>query len=155
MSSTRTSQRSSAAPPYSCLGQFGVGKMNENGQRLLELCTYHDLCIANSYFPMKPQQKVSWRHPSSKHWHQLDLILFRRAALKNVLHTHTLVPQCGLQHRPLLGDCNQRGSTALRNSGTPVLRSTRCRAGEKAQLIPPEKHPPYPGNILAGQSNQR
>ena len=30
-----------------------------------------------------------------------------------------------------------------------------CRAGEKAQRIPPEKHPPYPGNILAGQSNQR
>ena len=29
-----------------------------------------------------------------------------------------------------------------------------CRAGEKAQLIPPEKHPPYPGNILAGQSNK-
>ena len=29
-----------------------------------------------------------------------------------------------------------------------------CRAGEKAQLIPPEKHPPYPGNILALQSNQ-
>ena len=27
----------------SCLGQFGVGKMNENGQRLLELSTYHDL----------------------------------------------------------------------------------------------------------------
>ena len=30
-----------------------------------------------------------------------------------------------------------------------------CRAGEKAQLIPPEEHPPYPGHILAGQSNQR
>ena len=30
-----------------------------------------------------------------------------------------------------------------------------CRAGEKAQLIPPEKHPSYPGHILAGQSNQR
>ena len=25
-----------------------------------------------------------------------------------------------------------------------------CRAGEKAQHISPEKHPPYPGNILAG-----
>ena len=23
-------------------------------------------------------------------------------------------------------------------------------AGEKAQHIPPEKHPPYPGNMLAG-----
>ena len=30
-----------------------------------------------------------------------------------------------------------------------------CRAEEKAQHILPEKHPPYPGNILARQSNQR
>ena len=51
----------------SCLVQFGVGNMNENGQPLLELCTYHDLCIANSYFRTKPQHKVSWRHPRSKH----------------------------------------------------------------------------------------
>ena len=71
----------------SCLGHFGVGKMNENGQRLLELCTYHGLCITNSFFRTKPQHKVSWRHPRSKHWHQLDLILIRRNAIKNVLHT--------------------------------------------------------------------
>ena len=30
--------------------------------------------------------------------------------------------------------------------------TTYAWAGEKAQLIPPEKHPPYPGNILVGQS---
>ena len=29
-----------------CLGNFGIGKCNDNGQRLLELCTYHDLCVA-------------------------------------------------------------------------------------------------------------
>ena len=29
------------------------------------------------------------------------------------------------------------------------------RAGEKAQHIPPERQPPYPWNILAGQRNQR
>ena len=73
----------------SCLGQFGVGKMNENGQRLLELCTFHDLCITNSFVRTKSQHKVSWRHPRSKHWHQLDLILVRRAAIKNVLHTRS------------------------------------------------------------------
>ena len=72
----------------SCLGQFGVGKMNENGQRLLELCTFHGLCITN-FSRTKPQHKVSWRHPRSKHWHQLDLILVRRAAIKNVLHTRS------------------------------------------------------------------
>ena len=71
----------------SCLNPFGVGKMNENGQRLLELCVFHNLCITNSFFKTKPQHKVSWRHPHSKHWHQLDLILVRHAAIKNVLHT--------------------------------------------------------------------
>lgn len=73
----------------SCLGQFGVGKLNENGQRLLEFCTYHNLCITNSYFQTKPQHKVSWRHPRSKHWHQLDLILTRRTSLKNVILTRS------------------------------------------------------------------
>ena len=70
----------------SCLGPFGVGKMNENGQWLLKLCVFHNLCITNSFFKTKPQHKVSWRHPHSKHWHQLDLILVRHAAIKNV-HT--------------------------------------------------------------------
>ena len=73
----------------SCLGPFGVGKMNENGQRLLEFCSYHGLCVTNSYFMTKPQHKVSWRHPRSKHWHQLDLILTRRKALKNVTITRS------------------------------------------------------------------
>ncbi|XP_047476471.1 craniofacial development protein 2-like [Penaeus chinensis] len=73
----------------SCFGHFGIGKMNDNGQRLLELCTCHNLCVTNSFFRTKSQHKVSWRHPSSKHWHQLDHILVRRAALENVLHTRS------------------------------------------------------------------
>ena len=56
----------------SVLGCFGTGNMNENGQRLLELCSLHDLCITNTFFSTKPQHKVSWRHPCSKHWHLID-----------------------------------------------------------------------------------
>ena len=69
----------------SCLGQFGVGKMNVNGQHLLELCSYHGLCVTNAYFQTKSQLRVSWRHPRSKHWHQLDLIIVRCVSLKFVL----------------------------------------------------------------------
>ena len=72
-----------------CLGHFGVGKCNDNGQRLLELCSYHELCITNTFFGVKPHHRVSWRHPRSKHWHQLDLILTRRTQLKNFLVTRT------------------------------------------------------------------
>ena len=63
--------------------------INENGQRLLELCSYHGLCVTNSYFQTKPQHRVSWRHPRSKHWHQLDLVIVRRTSLKTVLLTRS------------------------------------------------------------------
>jgi len=75
-------------PWPTCLGKFGTGKMNENGQRLLELCCHHELCISNTFFNTKPQHRVSWRHPRSKHWHQLDLILTRHANLSSIKLTH-------------------------------------------------------------------
>ena len=66
-----------------------LGKINDNGQRLLEFCSYHGLCVTNSYFQTKPQHKVSWRHSRSKYWHQLDMILIRRTNLKFMLLTRT------------------------------------------------------------------
>ena len=87
------------------------------------------LCIANSYFRTKPQQKVSWRHPRSKHWHHLDLILFRRAALKNVLHARSY-HSADFNTDNSLVCCKimlqQRGSIALRNRGATVFISARC-----------------------------
>ncbi|GAA6071721.1 uncharacterized protein LOC117871822, partial [Tachysurus ichikawai] len=43
-----------------CLGSHGRGKINETHQ-------------------------VSWRHPRSRHWHQLDLVITRRVELASVL----------------------------------------------------------------------
>ena len=71
------------------LGSFGVGTMNENGQRLLEFCTSHNLVVTNSFFKTKPQHKVSWCHPRSKQWHQLDLILARITSLVDVTHSRS------------------------------------------------------------------
>ena len=72
-----------------CLGHYGTGKMNDNGQRLLELCTRHDLCISNTLFDIRPHLKTSWRHPRSKLWHQLDLIITKNDNRKNVKLTRT------------------------------------------------------------------
>ena len=73
----------------SCIGHFGIGKLNENGQRLLELCSYHDLCITNTFFATKLCHRVSWQHPRSHHWHQLDLIITQRPLLNYILITHS------------------------------------------------------------------
>jgi len=82
-----------------CIGHFGVGKMNENGLRLLELCSQHHLCVTNTFFDLKPQHKVSWRHPRSSHWHQLDMILVKRRHLNTVNTTRSFhSADCNTDH---------------------------------------------------------
>ena len=84
-----------------CIGHFGVGRMKENGQRLLELCSYPKLSIRNTFFNTKLHHRVSWMHPRSHHWHQLDLIIIRRDQLQSVLTSQ--LPQRGLRHGSQLG----------------------------------------------------
>ncbi|CAH1277284.1 CYP3A43, partial [Branchiostoma lanceolatum] len=71
------------------LGHHGIGKMNDNGQRLLELCCYHNLCVTNTFFQNKAIHKASWRHPRSQRWHQLDLVITRRTSLNSVCNTRS------------------------------------------------------------------
>ena len=73
----------------SCLGVHGRGKTNDNGQRLLELCCFHGFHVMNTFLKCKDIHQVSWRHPRSHHWHQLDLIITRHAELSSVLPTRT------------------------------------------------------------------
>ena len=63
--------------------------MNDDGQRLLELCCYHNLCVTNTFFQNKACHKVSRRHPRSKHWHQLHLVITRRDSLSNFGNTRS------------------------------------------------------------------
>ncbi|XP_047120608.1 craniofacial development protein 2-like [Schistocerca piceifrons] len=69
-----------------CIGPYSIGNMNENGQRLLELCTSLSLCITNTYSQNRDVHKVTWKHPRSGHWHQLDFIITRRSNLRHVLN---------------------------------------------------------------------
>lgn len=72
-----------------CIGNHGIGNINENGQRLLELCASYSLCVTNTYFKSKPIHKVSWKHPRSGHWHQIDFIITRRKDLRDILNSRS------------------------------------------------------------------
>jgi len=70
--------------PTVALGHFGAGKINENGQGLLELCSLFNLFVASSFFKGLLRSKVTWIHPRSR-WHQLDHhVIIRKRQLRDL-----------------------------------------------------------------------
>lgn len=81
------------------MGQHGIGKMNENGQRLLELCAAHSLCLTSTFFGGSMCSKTTWMHPRSRRWHQLDHIIVRRRQLCDVKNCRSLhSADCNTDH---------------------------------------------------------
>ena len=120
----------------SCLGKFGIGRMNENGQRLLELCCHHNLCISNTFFNTKPQHRVSWRHPRSKHWHQLDLILTRRSSLPCIRLTRSYhSADCDTDHSLVCSKIKLKAKQTPRTkrNGRPRINTSNTRDPRKVE----------------------
>ena len=118
------------------LGHYGIGKMNENGQRLLELCCYHNLCVTNTFFQNKTCHKVSWRHPRSKHMHQLDMIITRRGSVNNVCITrafHSL--DCNIDHSLIASKVKLRPKTLFysKQKSQPRINTSKTACPEKNQ----------------------
>ena len=109
--------------------------MNNNGQRLLEMCTYHNLSITNSFFQVKPHHKVSWRHPRSKHWHQLDLIITRRTTLRCISLTRTLhSADCDTDHSLVFSKLKLIPRKLYCNKPAGIPRIDVCRTSEPGKI---------------------
>ena len=70
----------------------------ENGNdlaRAMCLPRYNLSITSYYYFQTKPQHKVSWRHPRSKHFHQLDVIL--RSHLSKDWNTDNSLVRCNFR----------------------------------------------------------
>ncbi|GFN96333.1 hypothetical protein PoB_002283900 [Plakobranchus ocellatus] len=57
--------------------------------RFLELSSIHDLCITNTFFPTKPGNRMSWRHP--------DLV----TGISWISSSHTVLSELCLQYSHL------------------------------------------------------
>ena len=119
-----------------CWGQFGIGKMNENSQRLLELFCHHGLCVSNTFFNTQPQHRVSWGYPPSKHWHQLDLILTRRVDLSNIKITRSYQSaDCDTDHSLVCSKVKLRVKSLhhTRKEGRPRIDISKTRDERKVE----------------------
>ena len=123
------------------LGKHGVGRMNSNGLMLLDFCTQYSLSIMGSMLQMKNSLKVTWKHPRSKHWHQLDHVLANNVARQyiNVVKVNPSA-DCFTDHRLLVCKC----SFSLK----------RKRKGKKPPTKPSIKVTPEVLDRLHGYLNQ-
>ena len=69
-----------------CLGQFGIGKMNENGQRLLEVCFHYSLCVRQD---LSTGISLTWSSPDAPPFHAS-----RSHAVIRVLIAIQTIPWC-------------------------------------------------------------
>jgi len=134
----------SAAAWDGAIGVHGVGKMNENGFRLLSICSEFELVVTNTIFKMKNKYKTTWQHPRSGHWHLLDYVIVRKRCQAEVAITRVMRgAECWTDHRLVLSKmCMsvrapvRRGASASKKLNTAALsnRQTQARYGEAVAM---------------------
>jgi ribonuclease HI len=106
------------------LGPFGNPERNDNGMRLLELCTNANLVVTNGFF--KHKQYDTWQHARFKTWHTLDHVLVSRNSKKKVLDTKAcLDANCDTDHRLVMTKIRPSRRRAGKNRPRNVHRKPR------------------------------
>jgi len=56
------------------MGPFGLGIMNEAGERLKDFCIEHEPIAANTLFKQHPRRLYTWLSPDRQSRNQIDYV---------------------------------------------------------------------------------
>ena len=60
---------------FNIIGNCGLGKQNERGQRLIEICNENNMVIMNTWFQQPLHRQYTWKSPGDISRNQLDYIM--------------------------------------------------------------------------------
>ena len=81
-----------------CMGRHGLGKINNEGQAVVDFAKRRELAITNTYFVKKPAHRVTYS--SGGHNSQVGYIMVRRRRIKEMVDTKVVVGESvAKQHR--------------------------------------------------------
>ena len=69
------------------MGRHGLGKCNDNGERLREMCDLNELVITGTRFPHKDIHKATWVSPDGRTKNQIDHVLINKRFRNSVNDT--------------------------------------------------------------------
>ena len=74
-------------PGRTVMGKYGCGNINDNGERLVDLCGTNNLVIGGTIFPHREIHKLTWISPNGRDKNQIDHIIINgkwRRSLQDV-----------------------------------------------------------------------
>ena len=99
----------------------GIGHINNNGERLVELCEENNLVIGGTQFKHKDIHKVTWRSPSYNTVTKIDHVIINQKCRRSL---HDVKVRRGADV----------GSDHMFVMATLSLKLCRARRGEERQL---------------------
>lgn len=72
-----------------CIGTFGLGSINQRGEKLIEFCEQFQFIITNTMFSVLKRRRYTWKAPGDTARHQIDYILVKRKHRKNIRSSHS------------------------------------------------------------------
>ena len=92
-------------------GKFGLGILNEAGQRLIEFCQENALVRANTFFEQHKRRLYPWTSPDGQHRNQVDYILCSQRWRSSIQSAKTrLGADCGSDHELLIAKFRHKES---------------------------------------------
>ena len=80
-------------------GRYGLGTLNERGERLINFCRDHDLFITNTAFKHYERRRYTWQSPGGGYRNQIDFILVKNRWKTCVENSRAYPgPDCGSDH---------------------------------------------------------
>ena len=107
------------------MGQHGLGRMNENGERLATFCGNNDLVIGGSLFKHKDIHKITWTSPNARDQNQIDHIIINGRYRGSLMDTRAMRgADANSDHHMVMGKVRLKLCSTKRKSKERIIFDT-------------------------------
>ena len=102
-------------------GKFGLGALNERGERLLDFCSANRLSITNTKFKQHPRRLYTWTSPDQVTRNQIDYLICQQRWESSVKNAKTLPgADCNSDHQLLVANLKLQLAKLPKKTNVPI-----------------------------------
>ena len=107
------------------MGQQGLGRINENGERLVTFCGNNDLVIDGSLSKHRDIHKITWASPNARDQNQIDHFIINGRYRASLMDTRAMRgADANSDHHMVMGKVRLRLCSTKRKSRERIIFDT-------------------------------